>query len=204
MEALSMRKLGQALGRDPMRLYHHTESKAALLDAVAELVLEGLSVPPTSGGDWEQALRLAAQSFRKIAVDHPRMVPFLLTRPLALTPALLPTSGLRWVEGLLALLADAGFDQTGALQAYRFYTGFLVGHILHEVHDLTKDSGSSPVFPRLGVDFMTHQRYPRILALGPALAAETGDLELILGMDMVLMALRRQLNAIIDTHQLEK
>lgn len=204
LEALSMRKLGHALGRDPMRLYSHTESKASLLDAVAELVLEGLTVPPTSGGDWESALRSAACSFHKMAVDHPRMVPFLLTRPLNIPPALLPISTLRWVEDLLTLLEDAGFDPAGALQAYRFYTGFLIGHVLQEVQNLA----TLPDVPTLptgsDANFVTYQRYPRVHALGTAFSAQSGEADLILGMDLVLMGLRRELTAIIDTHQREK
>lgn len=40
VEGLSMRRMGQALGRDPMSLYRHAANKAALLDGVAELVLD--------------------------------------------------------------------------------------------------------------------------------------------------------------------
>lgn len=40
-----MRRLGQELGRDPMALYRHAKNRAALLDAVTELVLRQLIVP---------------------------------------------------------------------------------------------------------------------------------------------------------------
>lgn len=46
VEGLSMRRLGKALGRDPMILYRHAPNKAALLDGVAEIVLGQLSVDP--------------------------------------------------------------------------------------------------------------------------------------------------------------
>ena len=36
VEALSMRRLGAALGRDPMRLYRHASSKDDLLDGIVE------------------------------------------------------------------------------------------------------------------------------------------------------------------------
>ena len=38
-DALSMRRLGAALDRDPMILYRHAPGKAALLDGVVETVL---------------------------------------------------------------------------------------------------------------------------------------------------------------------
>ena len=39
LDALTMRRLGHELGRDPMALYRHAANHAALLDAVTELVL---------------------------------------------------------------------------------------------------------------------------------------------------------------------
>ena len=39
VEALSMRRIGKALDRDPMRLYRHASSKDELLDGVVDLVL---------------------------------------------------------------------------------------------------------------------------------------------------------------------
>jgi AcrR family transcriptional regulator len=45
VEALSMRRLGAALDRDPMRLYRHASSKDDLLDGVVEFALSELPVP---------------------------------------------------------------------------------------------------------------------------------------------------------------
>ncbi|MBF6488900.1 TetR family transcriptional regulator [Nocardia otitidiscaviarum] len=39
VEELSMRRLGEALGRDPMAIYRHATHKAAVLDGVAEVGL---------------------------------------------------------------------------------------------------------------------------------------------------------------------
>ena len=45
VDALTMRRLGRALDRDPMRLYRFAASKDELLDGIVELVLEELEVP---------------------------------------------------------------------------------------------------------------------------------------------------------------
>ena len=42
IDGLSMRRLSEEVGRDPTVLYRHVPSKAALLDGVAEIVLEQL------------------------------------------------------------------------------------------------------------------------------------------------------------------
>ena len=75
VEALSMRKLGKALDRDPMRLYRHAASKNELLDGVVDVVLSELEVPPTDNGDWEAVLRRSAHAFRAVALAHPNVVP---------------------------------------------------------------------------------------------------------------------------------
>lgn len=194
VDALSMRKLGQALGRDPMRVYRHTKSKAALLDAVAELVLEGLQVPTVEAGDWESAVRSAAHSFRNTALAHPRMTFLLLDRPMAVPPGGLRPSGLYWLEGLLAVLTAAGFEDRDALHAYRFFTAFLSGHIIHEVQELMDDGAGSAVDIRIGLDLLPDKQFPRVRALAPALAAHNGSLEFLLGLDIVLIGLRSQLS----------
>ena len=55
-DALSMRRLGAALDRDPMILYRHAPGKAALLDGVVETVLAQLKVDPADP-DWTAQLR---------------------------------------------------------------------------------------------------------------------------------------------------
>src|ERR1022692_324946 len=70
VEGLSMRRLGQALGRDPMTLYRHAANKTALLDGVAEIVLEQLTVD-TTDIDWAGRLRIVAREFRRLALAHP-------------------------------------------------------------------------------------------------------------------------------------
>src|SRR5450755_2808590 len=81
VEGLSMRRLGHALGRDPMSLYRYAANKTDLLDGVTELVLEQLTVD-TTASDWAEQLRTVARAFRQLALTHPHVVPLLVTRPL--------------------------------------------------------------------------------------------------------------------------
>src|SRR6476620_223343 len=82
VDRLSMRRLSDALGRDPVMLYRHVPSKAAVLDGVAEIVLAQLAVNHTDP-DWAGQLRTVARAFRQLALEHPNVVPLLVTRPLA-------------------------------------------------------------------------------------------------------------------------
>src|SRR5688500_13801430 len=59
LDALTMRRLGQELGRDPMGLYRYAANRAALLDGVSELVLNELAIFPDDP-DWRAQLRRIA------------------------------------------------------------------------------------------------------------------------------------------------
>lgn len=85
VDALSMRRLAQALDRDAMSVYRYAENKAALLDGVVELVLRELVIDPDAQ-DWTQELRLLAHRYRDLALAHPNVVPLLVTRPPLATP----------------------------------------------------------------------------------------------------------------------
>src|SRR5205085_2589537 len=56
IEALTMRKLGQALGFEAMSLYNHVTNKDDVLDGILDLVLAETE-PPSPAGDWDAAVR---------------------------------------------------------------------------------------------------------------------------------------------------
>jgi AcrR family transcriptional regulator len=193
VEALSMRRIGRALGRDPMRLYRFAASKEELLDGVVELVLAELEVPRS--GNWEDVLRRTAHGYRQIALAHPHVVPLMVMRPLATPLALRPLGTLRPLEDLLALLVRAGFDERGALHAYRLYMGFLQGHVLNELQERVYDPEETDDLLRLGLHRLPAKEFPRLRSLAAELAAYDGFQELEEGLDVVIGGLRRQLDA---------
>ena len=193
VEALSMRRMGRALDRDPMRLYRFASSKDELLDGVVELVLGELQVPAGEPGNWEDVLRRTAHAYRGIALAHPHVVPLLVTRPLATPLALRPLGTLRPLEELLELLVGAGFDDRGALHAYRLYMGFLQGHVLNELQERVYDPEETDDLLRLGLHRLPVKEFPRLRSLAAELAAYDGFQELEEGLDVVIGGLRRQL-----------
>ncbi len=193
VEALSMRRLGRALDRDPMRLYRHAESKEALLDGVVDLVLTELQVPVANNGSllgWEEALRRTAHAFRAIALAHPHVVPLLVTRPLTTPLARRPLATLRPLEDLLELFVSAGFSPRGALYAYRLYMGFLYGHVLNELQERLDNPDETDDVLRLGLHRLPAHEFPRLRSLAHDLAAYDGARELDEGLDIVLAGLR--------------
>ena len=187
-DALSMRRLGAALDRDPMILSRHAPGKAALLDGVVEIVLAQLSVDPADP-DWAAQLRAVARDYRALALAHPNVVPLLVTRPLATPLALRPRGTLRPLEDILALLTRAGFSGPDALHIYRALFGFLHGHILNELQELVDNPDETDDLLRLGLHRLPLAEFPHLRSLATILATYDGAAELERGLDILLTGL---------------
>src|SRR5205807_8274563 len=83
LDALSMRRLGAALGVEAMSLYRHFPSKAALLEAVVARLLAELPVPAPTAARWQDAFRALARAYRVLLTRHPNAIPLLATLELS-------------------------------------------------------------------------------------------------------------------------
>jgi anti-anti-sigma factor len=164
------------------------EAEAALINGVTELVLSHLHVDP-GAFDWAGQLRTVARDFRGVALKYPHVVPLLVTRPLATPLVLRPPGTLRPLESILTLLTRAGFSATDALHAYRALFGFLYGHILNELRELTENPAETDAV-RLGLYRLPLSEFPVLRGLAPVLASYDGAAELERGMDFLLAGLR--------------
>ncbi|MFC9437309.1 TetR/AcrR family transcriptional regulator C-terminal domain-containing protein [Nocardia sp. NPDC057030] len=195
VDQFSMRRLGAALGRDPMALYRHAANKAAVLDGVAELVFAQLSVDATDP-DWQHQLRLVARDFRRLAVAHPNVVPLLVAQPLATPIGLRPMGTLLPLERLLTLLAHADFSGADALHIYRALFGFLYGHVLSELQEVVERPDETTDLLRMGLHRLPVAEFPLLRGLASDLAAYDGAAELELGLDILLSGLARTMTPI--------
>src|SRR3954454_5593661 len=69
LEALSMRKLGEAGGVEAMSLYNHVANKDDLLDGMIDVVFGEIELPSAADG-WQPALRRRASSMRQALSRH--------------------------------------------------------------------------------------------------------------------------------------
>ena len=201
-DALSMRRLGAALGRDPMILYRRAPGKAALLDGVVETMLAQLRIDPTDP-DWAAQLRAVARDYRALALAHPNVVPLLVTRPLATPLALRPRGTLRPLEDVLDLLTRAGFSGQDALHIYRALFGFLNGHVLNELQELVENPDETDDLLRLGLHRLPIGEFPLLRSLAHALASYDGAAELERGLDILLPGLATSLSPAVEVRPAE-
>ena len=193
VDGLSMRRLSNALSRDPVMLYRHVPNKAAVLDGVVEIVLAQLVVDKTDP-DWAAQLRTVAHNFRQLALTHPKVVPLLVTRPLATPLGQRPPGMLRPLEDVLALLTSAGFTGDDALHIYRLLFGYLHGHILDELQEVIERPDETDHVLRLGLHRFAITEFPLLRALAPALASYDGAAELDRVLDLLLPGLTASLS----------
>lgn len=193
VDGLSMRRLGEAVGRDPMVLYRHLPNKAAVLDGVVEMVFEQLSLDTTSG-HWTVALRTFAHDFRDMALAHPNVVPLLVTRPLATPLGMRPRGVLRQLEDVLRLLTGVGLSGVDALHVYRALFGFLYGHVLTELQEVVERPEETDDVLRLGLHRLPIGEFSHLRVLAPILASSYDGLtELDRGLDILLSGLAAKL-----------
>lgn len=129
LDALSMRRLGAALGVEAMALYRHFASKEDLLEGVAEILLEELELPPAGTAGWEEAWTALAHSYRRLAHGHPGAF-----RVLALSP-LSTAARFERARAPVAILREAGFDEHQAEQAFGTLLSYADGYLLRELAD---------------------------------------------------------------------
>jgi AcrR family transcriptional regulator len=184
-EGLSMRRLGKALDRNPMTLYRYAANKAALLDGVVETMLGQIVIEP-SDHDWREQLRTVAYEYRRLALEHPNMVPLLVTRPLSTPLGLRPPGTLRYLEAILELLIGAGFAAADALHIFRAVFGFLNGHILNELQEIVENPAETDDLLRLGLHRLPLVEFPRLRSMATIMANYDGLDELEKGLSILL------------------
>ena len=69
IEALSMRKLGQALGVEAMSLYKHVGNKGELVAAMVDSVVEQFELPDDEPA-WDVAIRRCAVRAHDLLIAH--------------------------------------------------------------------------------------------------------------------------------------
>lgn len=123
--ALSMRRLGQALGVEAMSLYNHVAGKDDLLDGMVDVVFGEIDLA-TSGGDWKAAMRGRAVSARAALTRHRWAVGLMESRR---RPG---QASLRHHDAVLGILRRAGFSIEAAAHAYSVLDSYIYGFTLNE------------------------------------------------------------------------
>jgi AcrR family transcriptional regulator len=145
-QRLTMRALAQQLGVAPMAMYRYVTGREDLLEAVVQLLLEGVRQDlhdDSVNSGWQRYLQTLAHAVRRVAVDHPGAFPLVATRHPAAPWLRPPLRSLDLVEQFLETLKQHGFNDKQAVGAYRAFSSFLLGQLLLE--PATRGAETSPM-----------------------------------------------------------
>jgi AcrR family transcriptional regulator len=192
-EALSMRRLGQELGVDPMALYRHVRNKDDLLDGVLSVVV-GQMEPAPADLAWRPGLRELAMNARRVMLRHPWARGVLEERG---------TSGeamVGQIERVLAILLEAGFGLDLAHHALHVLDSRIFG-FSPALFDESRGRPAPTPEASAALGQVIATRYPNVAQLAAAashegvLGACDDDVEFAFGLDLVLDGLEHALSA---------
>ncbi|MFG2309883.1 TetR/AcrR family transcriptional regulator C-terminal domain-containing protein [Streptomyces sp. NPDC048566] len=138
---------------------------------------------------WQRELHRTARAAYEVALRHPNVVPLLATRLLSTPLARRAPAVLRTDERVLALLRDAGLDESRSVRVHRAFTAWLLGYLIVELRAMDDDPAEPEPAFRLGLHRLSADEFPRLRSTAPALAGRGGPAELDAGLDALLAAL---------------
>jgi AcrR family transcriptional regulator len=125
LNALSMRKLGDALGVEAMSLYNHVANKSQLLDGMVDLMYGEIGLPPAEI-EWKTAMRQRAMSVRAVLSRRRWAIGLMESRS---TPG---PATLRHHDAVIGCLRNAGFSIATAAHAFSVLDSYIYGFALQE------------------------------------------------------------------------
>jgi len=121
LQAVTMRRIGRALGVEAMSLYNHVRDKEEILDSICEEVLSEFQVP--DAGDWREAIRAGAGEYRRLLLAHPRVITLMTARKGPVTNV----DSLRVYEFALGMFREAGLTPSESLKALNALGSYILG-----------------------------------------------------------------------------
>lgn len=177
LDALSMRKLGTALGCEAMSIYKHVPDKESLLDLMVGACYDETS-PAEPTAPWDERIRHTAGELRRVALDHPHLLPRMVTRP-PTTPSVLNR-----IDGLLAAAREAGATDDEAVRWFWLFVNLTSGALLAETTALVQEPSSL-------IDGEALHDCPVLTELGSSLAACDFGAEYRVSVEVLIERLRR-------------
>jgi AcrR family transcriptional regulator len=186
IEAVSMRKLGQALRVEAMSLYKHVAGKEDVLDGLVDLVMAEVELP-ADDADWRSALRQTAISVHGALLHHPWAAPVFESR---LTPG---PARLRYLDAVVGVLQRAGFSLPDVARVLMALDSHVYGFVLQETSlAFTMDDA-----PRAAADIAARagDEYPNLREIADRAATDPAafPVDFEFGLDLLLDGFARML-----------
>ena len=187
IDALSMRRLGEALGVEAMSLYNHVANKSQLLDGMVDLVFSEIDTPTEADRDWRSAMRRRAISAREVLSRHPWAIGLMESRT---TPG---SATLRHHDAVIGSLRRGGFSVAMAAHAFSVLDSYIYGFALQEAN-LPFDTGEATAELAQAILAQAADEYPHLTELTVEHVLQPGydyGHEYAFGLELILTGLER-------------
>ncbi len=189
VEALSMRRLAQALDTGPASLYVYVADRDELHALLFDAAIGTIETEPVDPARWREQLKeLARRMVKMMAEDFPGIALLAMTH--------IPTgeNAMRGVEAMLTLLKAGGATDQAAAYAADLLSLYVTAIAYEE--SLYRKLYSDPEHEQREVQRLAErfgaldaERYPTLAALGPAMTRGDGQERFELGLDVIINGL---------------
>ncbi|WKD35889.1 TetR/AcrR family transcriptional regulator [Streptomyces xanthophaeus] len=183
LDALTMRRLADAMDVQAGALYRYFATKDDLLTAMAERMLDGLAATRTDG-DWSERLAALARAMRTALLARRDGA-----RVYAGTHATGPHT-LGFAEAVVGVLRAAGFGEEDAACTLMAVAHFTIGHTLEEQAALRLPEGDGAADSERLRRAAEPERYPQLAAVLPTLVSGDFAAHFDFGLALLLQGLR--------------
>jgi AcrR family transcriptional regulator len=188
--SLTIRSLAAELGVKPMSVYHHVESKDAILDGLVDLVFAEMEPPADDVADWRTQIVRRAHATRAVLLRHTWAIGLLESRK---TPG---PATLRHHDETIRILREGGFSVAMTARGSALLDSFVCGFALQEA---ARPFGGRPGGPdgERGQTAFDAKTYPHLAEMAEEHVLRPGyDLgdEFQLCLDLILAVLGRSMH----------
>jgi AcrR family transcriptional regulator len=189
VEAISMRRLAQALDTGPASLYVYFANQDELWDQLFDAAIGTIEVEPTEPARWREQLQsLVRRMVGMMVDDYPGMAKLAMAR--------IPTgdNAFRVTESMLSLLKAGGASDQAAAYAgdlvSMYATAIAYEQSLYRTlyrEPRQEEREVARVAERFGQ--VDADRFPTVAALGPLMTKGDGEERFSLGLDVIINGL---------------
>jgi AcrR family transcriptional regulator len=189
IDAVSMRRIAQALDTGPASLYVYVANRDELHELLFDAAIATIETEPVDPKRWREQLKALGHRMVKMMVDDYPGIAIL-----AMTHIPVGDNALRVTESMLALLKAGGASDQAAAYAADLFSMYVTAIAFeqslyasrytdpeHELHEVEKIASR---FATLDAG-----RYPTMAAIAPFITRGDGDERFELGMDVLINGL---------------
>ena len=185
IEVLSMRKLGSELGVEAMSLYNHVANKDDIYDGMIDHVFSSIQLPSTEL-PWKDQIREIGRDAMARFSSHEWVVVLLMQR------GNFGPGALSFMDHVLGILLDAGFDDVDSHHAWQMLASHTMGYAFQQG---ARPDRSESEFAAIQAQMaLMGEQFPHVVQLAPLLAECAYDSEYVFGLEIILDGLEARLS----------